>query len=187
MPGQKIKERILLFRVRRFHDKEAFGELYDIYADSIFRFVYLKLRSREVAEDIASEVFLKIWNILAGEDEAIENFRPFLYKVARNSVIDFYRQNKQDVFPEASVETAVDETNDLAAATHKKEMRGEVEAALQKLKAEYREAVALRYIEEMSVGEIAEVLGKSQGATRVLLHRAMNALKEMVGESEVGC
>src|SRR6056297_1917616 len=91
----KIKEKILLNQIKK-GDEHAFGELYDKYKDSIYRFVYFKVSNREKAHDLVNESFLKIYNYIR-EDKDIENFRAFLYKIARNSVIDFYRTRKDNI------------------------------------------------------------------------------------------
>src|SRR6056297_3032720 len=91
----KLKEKILLNQIKR-GDEHAFGELYDKYKDDIYRFVYFKVSSEEKAHDLVNEAFLKIYDYLKkGKD--IRNFRAFLYKIARNIVIDFYRTRKENI------------------------------------------------------------------------------------------
>src|SRR5688572_5691269 len=82
-----------LYRVRTRRDADAFANLYDRYITSIYRFVYLKLPTREVAEDVTSETFLRFWNAILQNTE-IRNVRAFLYQIARNLVVDFYRQEE---------------------------------------------------------------------------------------------
>lgn len=182
MSGGKISEKILLFRLRTKNDPEAFAELYDIYARRIYSFVFFKVSSREEAEDITSEVFLKAWRQI-NEKKKIESFSGLLYKVARNCVIDLYRsksKNKEflSVDDEMTMELGDEER-------WKKDLGKRLEAekiiqVLQKLKQEYREVVALRYVDEMEISEIAEITGKGHIAVRVTLHRGLKKLKEIL-------
>src|SRR5688572_14561141 len=82
-----------LYRVRTRRDADAFANLYDRYISSIYRFVYLKLPSREAAEDVTSETFLRFWNAILQNTE-IRNVRAFLYQIARNLVVDYYRKEE---------------------------------------------------------------------------------------------
>lgn len=186
MSGGKISEKILLFRLRTKNDPEAFAELYDIYARRIYSFVFFKVSSREEAEDITSEVFLKAWRQI-NEKKKIDSFSGLLYKVARNCVIDLYRsksKNKEflSVDDEMTMELGDEER-------WKKDLGKRLEAekiiqVLQKLKQEYREVVALRYVDEMEISEIAEITGKGHIAIRVTLHRGLKKLKELLKAGE---
>ncbi len=184
MTAPKFKEKILLFKVRYNKDSEAFGELYDFYIDSIYRYVFFKINSKEEAEDITSEVFLKIWNYLISKDEErIASFRPFIYKVARNTVTDYYRKARirEDYFAEEGIlENIPDNQKGIFDKLAIRNEIAEIEQAMKNLKSEYREAITLRYIEELNISEISSVIGKSKGATRTLLHRATNTLKELL-------
>lgn len=190
MKSIKIKEKILLFKIRNHQDKEAFGEIYDLYVSAIYRFVFFKINSREQAEDLTSEIFLKIWDYLTLEEKdnfRIEDFRPFIYKVARNIVIDYYRKQskKQEVaFTEDNVLPISDQQRNLFGKLYKQSQINDLYKLLSKLKSEYREVLALRYIEEFSIAEISSIISKSKGATRVLLHRALNTLRELYEQYE---
>ena len=74
-------------------NKEAFGQLYDLYASKLFRFIRLKVGSQVLAEDLSSESFLKIWEYLKDKENKIEeSFQALLYKVARNLIVDYYKK-----------------------------------------------------------------------------------------------
>lgn len=170
--------------------KEAFSEIYDFYIIRIFRFIYLKTSSKETAEDLASEVFLKYWKrIKEGmEDESLgevisnDKTKAFLYKIARNLIIDFYR--KKEV-PTVEIDNDIkdkirDQKQDILAYVSAKQEVEETMRVLSKLKDEYREIIILRHVEELSFAEIAEIIGKSSGSVRVQLHRATKALKSVM-------
>ena len=92
MKSSKIQDKILLIRLKK-RDPEAFARVYDMYVTPIYRFIYFKVSRRQDAEDLTSEVFMKVWKYVATTDEDIENLRALLYRSARNIVIDFYRSN----------------------------------------------------------------------------------------------
>ncbi len=179
-----INEKLWLLKVSTKKDPEAFGKLYDAYIEKIYRFVYFKVSSREEAEDITSETFLKAWGYLIenGNSKEVKNFAGFIYRVARNLIIDFYRKRgaRQEVNLDPEMEIAIDDKRFNQVAVNQELEK--VLKTLKKLKQEYQEIVLLKYVEEMSVGEIAEILGKSNLNVRVTLHRAGKKLKELYGE-----
>ena len=180
-----FSEKILLYKLRIKNDPESYAKLYDAYVEQIFRFVYFKVSSKEEAEDITSEVFLKAWHFVQ-EKKEIKNFKALLYKIARNSVIDLYR--KKSVRPESYLEEQLErgfEPSDAGEWLRKEVDQMDSKAiieALKKLKQEYREVITLRYVDELDVSEIAEIIGKGNVAVRVTLHRALNKLKEFLKE-----
>lgn len=180
----KYKEKILLFRIRTLGDKKAYGELYDNYTVSIYRFIFFKVSSVEEAEDLTSETFLKTWNYLIDQEKAskIDAFRPFIYKVARNLVIDYYRQRVEEVSLEGNQIDKTDESKDIRLKVELDKQLEDIEKGLRQLKEEYREVIILKYIEDLNTSEIAEIIGKSKNTTRVLAHRAIKALKEITKE-----
>lgn len=192
MSGYKIAEKILLLKLRAKRDPEAFAELYDIYAKRIYSFVFFKVSNREEAEDITSEVFLKAWRYI-NEKKKIESFSGLLYKLARNCVIDLYRSKAKQKEHLSLDERAEMELEIGDAAMWQKDFSDELISkletqkiilALQKLKQEYREVVALRYVDEMEISEIAEITGKGHIAIRVTLHRGLKKLKEILNEQQ---
>lgn len=191
--SRSLKEQYLFLKLRTTRDPEVFGKLYDIYVDQIYRFIYFKVGRKEEAEDLTGDVFLKTWQYINEMgSEVIDNLRAFLYQTARNAVIDFYRSRDQREFvalPEEDDEKPtmeiVDEKQDLVEKIELASDLEEVKKALQKIREEYREIIILRFVEEMSVKETAEILGKSEGAVRVLLHRAVAALKEEAAQKNL--
>lgn len=179
-----INEKLLLYRVRIKRDPEAYGLLYDLYVKKIYRFIFFKISSREEAEDLTSEVFLKAWNYLVeNSGQEIRSFASFVYRIARNLVVDFYRERAKraaesplDIVSETLVVSSGNVQEQLAVDS---EMDA-IMKALKKMKLEYQEAVLLHYIDELSAGEVAQILGKSRINTRVTLHRALKKLKELL-------
>lgn len=183
MLKDSLHQKYLLYKVRQQKDATAYGQLYDYYVGRIFRFVLFKVPGREEAEDITSEVFLKTWEYINTTDKKIKNLNALLYRVARNSVIDFYRtrrsgEQKSDEEYLEQIQDSRDMQKDVEVKIDAQNLQG----MLKKLKDVYREVLVLKYIEEFSIEEIAQIMGKSKGNVRVLLHRATVALKELMGE-----
>ncbi len=179
-----LKEKFLLFRIRAKKDPEAFGRIYDEYVRKIYRFIYFKVASAELAEDLTSEAFLKAWQYLK-EKREVPHLQALLYSVARSVVIDHYRSealSRNDV----SLEEAM--TNELAVAGSEKLLRDvetgidmtKVIEKLRGLKDEYREVIVMKYLDGLTTNEISSALGKSSANVRVLLHRATRALSELI-------
>jgi RNA polymerase sigma-70 factor, ECF subfamily len=175
----------ILFLQVKGQDQEAYGRFYDLYVKRIYRFVYFKVNSTTDAQDLTSEVFLKIWQYIK-EGKDIKNLNAFTYMIARNLVIDFYRSKSREDQSLENTNTLdqVDQSKDLLKEQIKdSDLRG-VLSGLDHLKDEYKEVIILKYLDELSTKEIAEIVGKTNGAVRVLLHRAIEALKKNIKTDE---
>ena len=175
-----ITEKLLVYRLQTKQDPDAFAELYDLYVKRIYRFVFFKVSGHEEAEDITSDVFLRVWNCIA-EGKEIKSFSGLLYRTARNCIIDLYRSKSYQANPLSLSELPEGiEPSDLGDAADKI-MAGtdavKIIAAIKKLKQEYQEVLTLKYVDELSADEISEITGKGNIAVRVTLHRAMKRLK----------
>lgn len=159
------------------------SELYDLYVDKVFRFIFFKTNDVYLAEDLTSDVFLKLWDFLL-QNKPIRNQKSFIYSIARNLVIDYYRQKKQIIFIDKESENnySIARQDFLLHNINIKTEMIPVYKALQKIKSEYREVILLKYIEELSIKEISEILNKKKGAVRILLHRALIKLRKHLNE-----
>ncbi len=162
--------------------RREFVKLYDQYAPRIYRFVCLKVNSPQDSEDLTSEAFFKFWREVANKNNKIDNPRALLYRIASNLVNDFYRKKSRTeliVDPEEddTLAKAPDKT-DLAKGINLDSDITEVKKALTQLKSEYQDVIVWHYLDELSIKEIAQILDKSEGAVRVLAHRALVALKK---------
>ncbi|MCX6796639.1 MAG: RNA polymerase sigma factor [Candidatus Falkowbacteria bacterium] len=181
-PGA-LTDKILYLKLQK-KNKEAFIKAYDLYLDSIYRFIFFKIGNKEEAEDLTSSVFLKTWDyIQTNRIKEFKTLKALLYKVARNIVIDHYRKQsqKQEISldqGEGRIEI-IDETAELAKKIELADGFSSLEKKLFELKDEYREIIVLRYIDELSISEMAKILNKNQGNVRVLIYRAINALKKI--------
>lgn len=182
MPN-KINEKILLYRLRTKQDPEAFAGLYDIYVKRIYRFVFFKVSGHEEAEDITSEVFLKVWNYIVGNKE-VKSFSGLLYRMARNCIIDLYRSKSHQANPmllsQLPEGVELGDKNKFVEKLKIKTDNEQIILAIKKLKQEYQEVLTFKYIDELTTNEISEITGKGKVAVRVTLHRALKKLKELV-------
>ena len=182
MKKNSLQEKYLIFKIKHSKDPEAYGKLYDLYVDRIFRFVLFKVSSVEEAEDITSEVFLKAWNYIRTATRRIDNLNALLYRMARNAIIDFYREKRRTelpLLPEVQYKSII-EKRDLEQEIDQKIEIKNIQTYLNQIKDEYREVIILRYVEDFSIEEISEMLSKSKGNVRVLLHRALERLRVLM-------
>jgi len=184
MKQSSFKQKYLIFKVRQHKDPEAYGELYDYYVGKIYRFILFKVATSEEAEDLTSEVFLKTWEYINSTSRKIENLNALFYKVARNCVIDYYRKKNQSVVltDEDQMDLIEDKKNSVAKIEDRVDWDN-LQTHLIKLKDVYREVLLLRYSEDFSINEISEIVDKSPGNVRIILHRALNALKEITSRN----
>ncbi len=171
-----LKEKIYFLKLKS-GDSEAFGFFYDQYVGPIYRFIMMKVSNEQIAQDLTQDVFLKIWQHLVDQKQML-NFRAFIFRVARNVVIDHYRQSHKETFPLEQAEEKADES---LAVDKQLSLTLELEqllVVLQTLKPEYQEILTLRFVEDMSFDEMAEILQKDKNNVRVTLHRALSQLKQ---------
>ncbi|MGC9968188.1 MAG: sigma-70 family RNA polymerase sigma factor [Minisyncoccia bacterium] len=162
----------------------AFGPLYDHYQPMIYRFVFVKVGRREDAEDITHQVFLAAWQNIGSYKHRGHPFSSWLYQIARNQVVDHYRAKKSEV----SLEKMDPEYFVAPATAHfdlstKLEME-KVRVAIAGLKPDYQDVIVLRFIEDLPLKEAAHVLEKSEGAVKLMQHRAIKELQRMLEQQK---
>jgi len=166
--------------VKESATQENFLEVYEQFSDAIFRFCLAKTRNRDIALDITQDTFIKTWEYLANGKE-VAQIRPFLYRVARNLIVDLSRKKTT-----LSLDAFMDEGGDVREQQPEQfGLSFDVDQALKlvdSLDAKYREPIMLRYVEDLSLAEIAKVLGVSENVVSVRLHRAVKQLQNTVQE-----
>lgn len=178
----QLEEKKLLYKIRANKDSQAFGKLYDHYIDDIYRFIYYKVGNEEDAQDLTNEVFLKTWKYVTDTSKKeVNNFRALIYKTARNKVIDFYRSSiEKEQYPVEEILEFEASEEDVEAKTQEQLSREQILKALKKLKDNYQEVVILRYLQELSTKETAQIMDKSRSSVRVTLHRAVKKLRKIL-------
>jgi RNA polymerase sigma-70 factor (ECF subfamily) len=177
----------------RLGKETAYRELIRRYERPIFSLIFRMVRNRELAEDLTQETFIKALN-------AIESYRPefkfssWIFKIANNAAIDHLRRRELDTLsldgsPHAETPEAIEATAlqigsrgenalDMVAS---KELGAEIEAAIGRLRPEYRSCILLRHVEGYAYEEIAEMLDLPLGTVKTYIHRARNELRESLG------
>lgn len=161
-------------------ESEAFGELYELLVEKIYRFLFYKVNTVAEAEDLTAQVFEKAWKNLKRYRQG--NFQAWLFKIARHTLIDFWRtQKKEKKLTEINEPSS---QTDILADLCQKEEKKQLVQALKKLKKEYYEVLSLRFFNNLSVAKTAKIINKSEGAVRVLQHRALASLKAILTGSK---
>ncbi len=181
---EKFKNKKALSKLKS-HDREEFVKAYDENVDDIHRFVYFKIGNKDEANDLTSMIFLKTWNhIQTNSLEDSKTLRALLYKIARNTIIDYYRETSNKITASLDDEDnkidVVDDTVDPQERIDTEANLEMIKSKLPLLKEEYREVIIMRFINDLTLEEIADISGKKMGNIRVLIHRALGALKTMI-------
>jgi len=171
-------EASLLERARR-QDQVALGEIYDLYARKIYAYLYHRLGDRSLAEDLTAEVFLKMLEAAHSAHFARVSLAAWLYRIAHNLVVDYLRRQPQRETLSLHEDMGL-VAGDAAAEVDKKLRQDRLRAALQHLTEEQQQVVFLRFGEGLSAPQVAEVLGKTEGAVRALQHRALDTLRHIL-------
>lgn len=160
----------------------AFGPLYDHYQPMIYRFVLVKVGRREDAEDITHQVFVSAWQKIKGYEHRGHPFSSWLYRIARNQVVDHYRAKRNETSlekldPEQFV-AALDIHLELSAKLEMEKVR----IAITALSPEHQDVIILRFIEDLPIKEVAAAMKKTEGAVKLMQHRAVGELQRILGK-----
>ena len=165
--------------------EKNFEKIYDQYIDKIYRFIYIKVSSEEIAQDLCSETFLRCLEVLKRNQQKIENIQAFLYRIARNLVIYHYKEKAKVQFVSLDSVPIIDPRTDLEEETSISSDIDTIKLAMLNLKQSYQDVIVCYYIDDLSIPEIAKLLNKSQVSVRVTLHRALKSLKTDMKRREV--
>lgn len=166
-------------------DKRAFDVIYDRFADPLFRYVYARCGDATMAEDLLGDLWVRVVERLEGfklpPSGAEAAFAAWLYRIAYNLVIDNFRRKESSNVALSPDVSDRDPTPDEHAISG--DERRELHEAIEQLTPDQREVVLLRFIEERSNAEVAALTGRSEGAVKVMQHRALGALARLLGGS----
>lgn len=170
---------VLLIQKVISRDPDAFGRLYDMYVDRVYRHVYYRVGNVADAEDLTQQVFLKAWQAIDRYKKTASPFLAWLMTISHNLVVDFYRSKKDKAYLDAEV-TADDLASSPERIAEARFDQQQLRGAILQLRSDQQQAILLRFIEGFQYAEIASLLGKSEGAIRVILHRALVALRRIL-------
>lgn len=170
-------EQALVERAKQ--DPAAFEELYDRYLLRIYRYVYSRIRDQSAAEDVTSEVFMKVLTSIGRYHNTGRPFAAWLYQIAACSVVDRYRAAKpvEDIDQQHDLAAAGPPLEDLAA--QRDELR-QIWSVVEALPSGQRVAMVLRYQEDMRIDDIAAAMGRSPAAVKLLLHRGLHRVRRIL-------
>jgi len=161
-------------------DSEAFGELYDHYFGQIYRFVYSRLRDQDAAEDVTSEVFFKALRAIGRYRPSGHPFSAWLYQISVNAINDHYRSKR----PVSSLDGAIavaDAARPVVDTVLDHVEADRIWAAIDSLPPQQRTAMTLKLGEDMKLAQIGQIMGKSEGAVKLLIHRGMIGVRQRLG------
>ena len=156
-------------------DAEAFGGLYDLLCDSVYRYFYHHVGNEPDAEDLLSRTFLRAWRAVPSFRWRGKPFEAWLFTLARNQLIDFYRERRRvhEQLDESRPDTRLGPEGRAIAVAEATATR----AALARLTQEQREVLVLKFYLDQDTREIAAIMGKREGTVRALQMRALQALR----------
>ena len=173
-------------------DETAYRELIRRYERPVFSLIFRMVRDREIAEDLSQETFIKVLNAI-GTYRPEFKFSSWVFKIANNTAIDHLRRRELDTLslegsphaatPEAMEATALQLGTGVASPLDdvaSRELGGEIEAAINRLRPEYRSCILLRHVEGRAYEEIADILGLPLGTVKTYIHRARNEVRVML-------
>jgi RNA polymerase sigma-70 factor (ECF subfamily) len=166
-------------------DAEAFGELYGTYATRVYRFLLAQVEEPADAEDLTSEIFLKVLGSLERYEDRGLPFGAWLFRVARNTLIDTGRRTRPS--------TALDDASEPALqggqqdALERAAERADIRTALERLTPDQRDVILLRFFAGLSPQEIGSIMGKPRGTVAVLQFRALAALRRRMSDEQTWC
>ena len=181
--AQVRREEELIRRAQEF-DQEALGWLYQLFYPKLYNYAYLQLGDVQQAEDLASEVLLRVLESLKGYRFRGVPLAAWVFRIARNCLIDLHRRRQRR--PQVGLYEGIPNAADSPQATAERAMaKGELRLALTRLTEEQRQVIILKFVEGMDNASVARVLGRSEGAVKSLQHRALVSLRKILSSQEV--
>ena len=179
----ELDERTLIKRAVK-RDRAAFGALYDKHVSRVYRHIYYMVGNPPEAEDLTAQAFLQAWQAIERYQIRGAPFVSWLMRIAHNLGVSYLRSRKPSAeLPETLVDRSRDGNPD--DMLQRQADRERVREAILRLREEHRRVIILRFVEDLAYREVAEIVGKSVPAVRVIQHRALNALrKQMLADEE---
>ncbi len=176
------KDELVLVRRAIKGDAAAFGKLYELHLRAIYRYIFFRVGNAHIAEDLTEEVFVRAWEAIGSYKPGKHPFTSWLYRIAHNLVVDHQRKRWEE--PLDTTET----TNRPSRTIPPEELvvlRQDVVmliGAVQTLEQEEQDVLILRFVEGLSHRDVAKAIGKSEGASRVIQHRALSKLQQILAD-----
>jgi RNA polymerase sigma-70 factor (ECF subfamily) len=175
---QVQNEESLVWRAQQ-RDEAALTQLYEENFDRIYRYIVLKIGDRTEAEDMTQQVFLNALKAISSFRWKGMPFSAWLYRIAHNQVVDYLRKKSKRATVPLDESMAAGDSDPRQVAERKMEIE-QLALATKKLTGAQQEVISLRFAGELSVAEVARVMGKSEGAVKALQHSAIVALRKVL-------
>ncbi len=160
----------------------ALADLYNHYFERIYKFIYYRVSHKETAEDLTEDVFVKLFRNLRNLEQSAA-FEGWLFQIARNQVIDYYR-SKRAVVPLEEIENTLEYETNIVDLVNLQTQQTVFIKLLKELSPEQQQVIKLKFLEDIDNTAIAQLLNKSEGSIRVIQHRAIAKLKELIDAIE---
>lgn len=172
-----------LLQQAREYDAQILAEIYDRYAEPIYRYLYRYLGDSAQAEDLTSEVFLRLLSVLNTPRAPRDQLQGWLYRVAHNLAMDWFRQQAKGGTL-ARNESVPAEVNSPLAEMEKRQAQGRLQAAIRELTVDQQRVILLRFGQGCRIAEVSQLIGKTEGAVKILQHRAIRRLRKLLAAEE---
>ena len=166
-----------LVRQAKQGDQKAFAQLYEGHFDRIYRYVALRIGDRTEAEDMTQQVFVNALQSISSFKWQGKPFAAWLFRIAHNQVVDYLRKRAKQATVPLDESLTNSDSNPQLEAEHSLDIEQLLSATRQLTRAQ-REVISLRFAGELSIAQVAKVMGKSQGAVKALQHSAVVALRK---------
>jgi len=175
------QDELSLVRQAQELNPEAFTKLYETYFDKIYRYISLRIGNQMEAEDMTQQVFLNALESINSFKWRGVPFSAWLFRIAHNQVVDHLR--KKSKFQFVPLDTPSADRDDDCSSAEKVELKINLEqlhSAMGGLTEAQREVISLRFTSELSIAEVAKIMGKNEGAVKALQHSAIRALRRIM-------
>jgi RNA polymerase sigma-70 factor (ECF subfamily) len=164
-------------------DRASFGRIYDLYSQRLYKFIYLRVGHKEIAEDILADSFVKAWTKIAHVNSS-KALSAWMFQIAKNNIIDYYRIRKSTIAIEEVEHTLEDAANPIEEMDLRLDQK-RILVALDQLPMDQQQVIRYKFFEDLTNSEIALIMNKTEGAIRVIQHRAIVRLQEVLRQKKV--
>jgi len=164
-------------------EAEVFGRLYDMYVKQVYRHIFYRVGIVEDAEDLTQQVFMNAWKAIGRYKQTSSPFLAWLMRISHNLVIDFHRSKKDTVYLDTELATEHPDSSP-ERVTEMNFDQQQLRKAILQLPSEQQQVITMSFIDGFTYAEIASSLGKSEGAIRVIQHRALKKMRLIIGEGK---
>jgi RNA polymerase sigma-70 factor (ECF subfamily) len=172
----------LLARAREL-DSQALAEIYDSYAEAIYRYLYRYLGDAHLAEDLTSEVFVRLLQVLDTSRAPRDQLKGWLYRVAHNLAMDWFRQQaKGETLP--LYEELVSDSQSPAIWMEEHQDQYRLRQAIRQLTPSQQQVILLRFGEDLKIKQVSQLMDKSEGSIKLIQFRAVKRLRKILGQEE---